>query len=206
LSLGVASLDEYVDARLIDAPPIPELLERLRGVTAPGLAFHDAIVLTPEDPPISSIVTAADYVVALPEAVVRELGGLDALDALLSALLAKSEAIVMRDMSGIGKRVDVRRFLRSVTRGGDDSRRALEQGGLVGASVPLDVTIAMGPTGSCKVSEVVEALAGRPLSHLAVRRALHAGAGTPFELLPHRRVRPAPAAVPDVPLTVASAE
>jgi len=206
LSLGVASLDEYVDARLIDAPPIPELLERLRAVTAPGLAFHDAILLTPDDPPISSIVTAADYVVALPVAVVRELGGVDALEALIPALLARSEAVVMRDMSGIGKRIDVRRFLRSVSIGGDASRRTLEQGGLVGAAVPLDVTIEMSPNGSCKVSEVVEALAGRPLSHLSVRRALHAGAGTPFDLLPHRRVRPVVAAVPTVPRTVASAE
>jgi radical SAM family uncharacterized protein/radical SAM-linked protein len=206
LSLGVASLDEYVDARLIDAPPIPELIERLRSVTAPGLAFHAAIELTPDDPPISSIVTAADYVVALPDHVVRELGGLEALEALIPALLARSEAVVTRDMSGIGKRIDVRRFLRSVSIGGDASRRTLEQGGLVGAAVPLDVTIEMSPNGSCKVSEVVEALAGRPLSHLSVRRALHAGAGTPFDLLPHRRVRPQVPAVPTVPMTVASAE
>jgi radical SAM family uncharacterized protein/radical SAM-linked protein len=206
LSLGVASLDEYVDARLIDAPPIAELLERLRGVTAEGLAFHDAIELTPDDPPISSIVTSGDYVVALPEAIVLELGGRAALDSLIHALLAKTEAIVMRDMSGIGKRVDVRRFLRSCTLGNDTSRAVLEQAGLVGASVPLDVTIEMGPNGSCKVSEVVEALAGRPLSHLSVRRALHAGAGTPFDLLPHRRVRPSPPVVPAVSMPAASAE
>jgi radical SAM family uncharacterized protein/radical SAM-linked protein len=206
LSLGVASLDEYVDARLIDAPPIPELLERLRGVTAPGLAFHDAILLSSDDPPISSIVTAADYVVALPEHVVRELGGLDALARLMEALLAKTEAVVMRDMSGIGKRIDVRRFLQSCALGSETSRAVLEQAGLVGASLPLDVTIGMGPNGSCKVSEVVEALAGRPLSHLAVRRRLHAGAGTPFDLLPHRRVRPVAVVVPTVTMTVAGAE
>jgi radical SAM family uncharacterized protein/radical SAM-linked protein len=206
LSLGVASLDEYVDARLIDAPPIPELLERLRSVTAPGLAFHDAIQLSNDDPPISSIVTRADYVVALPLHVVAELGGVSALPQLIDALLAKSEAIVMRDMSGIGKRVDVRRFLISCAPGNETSSSVLEQAGLVGASLPLDVTIGMGPNGSCKVSEVVEALAGRPLSHLAVRRRLHAGSGTPFDLLPHRRVRPAIPAVPNVPMTVASAE
>jgi radical SAM family uncharacterized protein/radical SAM-linked protein len=206
LSLGVASLDEYVDARLIDAPPIPELLERLRSVTAPGLAFHDAIQLSNDDPPISSIVTRADYVVALPLHVVAELGGVSALPQLIEALLAKSEAIVMRDMSGIGKRVDVRRFLISCAPGNETSSSVLEQAGLVGASLPLDVTIGMGPNGSCKVSEVVEALAGRPLSHLAVRRRLHAGSGTPFDLLPHRRVRPAIPAVPNVPMTVASAE
>jgi radical SAM-linked protein len=206
LSLGVASLDEYVDARLIDAPPIPELLERLRSVTAPGLAFHDAIQLSNDDPPISSIVTRADYVVALPLHVVAELGGASALPQLIEALLAKSEAVVMRDMSGIGKRIDVRRFLISCAPGSEASRSVLEQAGLVGASLPLDVTIGMGPNGSCKVSEVVEALAGRPLSHLSVRRRLHAGSGTPFDLLPHRRVRPAIPAVPSVPMTVASAE
>jgi hypothetical protein len=151
-------------------------------------------------------VTAADYVVALPEAIVAELGGRDVLDALIQALLARTEAVVMRDMSGIGKRIDVRRFLRSSAIGGDASRAVLEQAGLVGASLPLDVTIAMGPSGSCKVSEVVEAFAGRPVPHLSVRRALHAGAGTPFDLVPHRRVRPVAAPVPTVPMTVAGAE
>ena len=64
--------------------------------------------------------------------------------------------------------------------------------------MPLDVTIATGPTGSAKVSEVVEALFGAPLEHLGVRVALFAGATSPLELLPHRRIRAtaAPAVTP----------
>ncbi len=190
LSLGVASLYEVVDARLIDAPPLAELVERLARVTPPGLAFCDAVELEPGDPPISAIVTAADYVVALAPTAFHELGGAEGLSELVERLLAKSEAPVRRDIGGVGKIVDVRRFLTAIAPGGDAARGVLERAGIVGHAVPLEITVAMGPTGSAKVAEVVEALVGRPLGHLAVRSRLWAGGGTPFDLLLHRRVRP----------------
>jgi len=195
LSLGVASLAEYVDVRLIDAPPVPELLARLRTVSAPGLAFRQALALTPDDPPISSIVTAADYGVALAAPVLRELGGEEGLARAIEHLLAKGAAPVRRDVGGVGKMVDVRRFLLALAPGGQECRLALENAGIVGGVFALELTIAITPTGSAKVAEVLEALAGRPVEHLAVRRALRAGAGTPFDLGLFRRVRP-PLAVP----------
>jgi radical SAM-linked protein len=197
LSLGVASLAEYVDARLIDAPPIFELLARLASVTAPGLAFRDAIELVPGDPPISSVVTAADYVVALAAPVVAELGGLEGLTLLVERLLEKTEAPVRRDVGGIGKVVDVRRYLLGLRPGGDAARETIERAGLVGTTLPLELSIAITPTGSAKVSEVLEALVGQKLEHLAVRRALRAGSGTPFDLALFRRARAvAPALTP----------
>jgi hypothetical protein len=51
----------------------------------------------------------------------------------------------------------------------------------------LEATLAIGQSGSAKVSEVVEALFGRALPHLAVRAALFAGGGTPFDLEPFRK-------------------
>jgi radical SAM family uncharacterized protein/radical SAM-linked protein len=192
LSLGVASLDEYVDARLIDAPPPAELVARLAGATPPGLRFLDAITLGTDDPPVSSIVTAARYVVGLAGPCVRELGGAAGVAAKIQALLAKTEATVRRDISGLGKIIDVRRYLQELALGGDAELATLERAGIVGALLPLAITIAITPTGSAKVAEVVEALAGGPVEHLSVRVGLVAGLGTPLELEPHRRVRPAP--------------
>jgi radical SAM-linked protein len=190
LSLGVASLDEYVDARLIDAPECSELVERLRSVASPGLAFTDAVELGKDDPAVSTIVTAARYVIAFAERSLEAFGGSSTLPERIQAFLARSEARVRRDVSGVGKIVDVRSFVRAMALGGNASHDAIARAGIVGRVVPIDVTIAIGPTGSTKVSEVVEALLGAPHDHLGVRVALVAGVGSPLDLLPNRRVRP----------------
>jgi len=189
LSLGVTSLDEYVDTKLIDAPPCSELVERLRAVSAPGLAFTGAIELTKEDPNVSTIVTGARYVIAFAERTLAPLGGQRVLAEKIGEFLARSEAKVRRDVSGVGKMIDVRHFVKAMSLGDDASLEAIARAGIVGSTVPLEVTIAISPNGSSKVSEVVEALFGAPLEHLGVRVALLAGASSPLELAPHRRER-----------------
>ena len=195
MSLGVASLDEYVDVKLIDAPSPEELVARLQGVSALGLRFVSAVPLEPEDPTVSSVVTGAHYVIALADKVVDEHGGVAALAARVSTLLAKSEAKLRRDISGVGKIVDVRRFLQALAVGGDAALEKLSAAGIVGRMVPLELTLGISPSGSAKVSEVVEALFEKPLPHLAVRVALLAGAGTPLDLSLFRRPAREPAAV-----------
>jgi radical SAM-linked protein len=190
LSLGVASLDEYVDVKLIDAPSPEELVARLASVTAAGLRFVSAVPLVAEDPAVSSVVTGARYVIALAETVVAEHGGHAALAERIAALLAKSEAKLRRDISGVGKIVDVRRFLQTLAFGGDLASDQLRAAGIVGRAQPLELTLAISPAGSAKVSEVVEALFGQAVPHLAVRVALLAGAGTPLDLELFRRVPP----------------
>jgi radical SAM-linked protein len=198
LSLGVASLDEYVDVKLIDAPGEEELIARLAEATSGGLRFLGAVPLENEDPAVSSIITGARYVVALPRTVVAAQGGVAALEARIAALLAKPEAKLRRDIGGVGKIVDVRRFIVELGLGGDAAHALLDAAGVVGSLVPLEVTIAISPNGSAKISELIEVLFGQALPHLAVRVALLAGAGTPFELLPHRRIVPPPRPKQDV--------
>ncbi|HEX6764110.1 MAG TPA: TIGR03960 family B12-binding radical SAM protein, partial [Polyangiaceae bacterium] len=189
LSLGVASLDEYVDARLIDAPPLSELVERLRDSAAPGLAFTDAVELSLGDPAISTMVTAARYVIAFAERTLDALGERERVDERIASFLVRTEARVRRNVSGVGKIIDVRRFVSAVSRGGDASHAALARAGIVGKTLPIEVTIAIGPTGSAKVSEVVEALFEAPIEHLGVRVEMLCGATTPLDLAPHRRAR-----------------
>jgi radical SAM family uncharacterized protein/radical SAM-linked protein len=192
LSLGVASLDEYVDVKLIDAPSGDELVAQLAQVTSSGLRFLAAIPLEPGDPAVASVVTGARYVVALARDVLAARGGEVALLERIEALLARSEAVVRRDVGGVGKLVDVRKYLRALRLGGDAARADLAAAGIVGSVVPLELELAITPTGSAKVSEAVEALFGEAVPHLGVRAALLAGAGTPLDLALHRRPPRAP--------------
>ncbi len=193
LSLGVASLEEYVDAKLIDAPPLDELLALLARGAAGGLRFTAIKPLTSDDPAVASIVTGARYVIALSRDVVDELGGPGVVAERARELLEKSEAKVRRNIEGVGKIVDVRRFLLALEPGGADAEQHLAEAGVLGRLVPLEVTLAISQSGSAKVSEVVEALFGRTLPHLAVRTVLLAGAGTPLDIeLFRRRPRETP--------------
>ena len=59
LSLGVASLDEYVDVSLIDPPSPDLLLERLNAAAPGGLRFTAAQRLAPKTPSISAGIIGA---------------------------------------------------------------------------------------------------------------------------------------------------
>ncbi len=195
LSLGVASLDEHLDAKLIDAPPAEELLRRLSAVSSLGLRFIEARELGPTDPSLARILTGARYVIAFnQEALLACLGG-DTLQARIDALMAADEAIVRRTIKGIGKNVNVRRHLRSLRPGGDAACSALQRAGIVGRTLPLEAEVTMDPSGAAKITEIVEALLGTNVPHVAVRSALLAGGdGRPSDLARHRPA-PTPLAV-----------
>jgi radical SAM family uncharacterized protein/radical SAM-linked protein len=183
LSLGVASLDEYLDVRLLDAPDADELVARLKPVTGQGLRFVAATQLADGDPNVSAIITAARYVVALASPALTSIGGRDGLTALVQAFLEKTEHRVRRDVGGVGKIIDVRRFVQAARLGGAAEHDLLERAGLVGSFVPLELTISVGATGSAKVAEVIEAIVGEPhFPHRAVRTALIAGTSTPLDV------------------------
>jgi radical SAM-linked protein len=173
LSLGVASLDEYLDIKLIGAPEPTELVERLNAVAAGGVRFVAAERLSPGEPSLGSTITAARYVIALAEDAVDALGGVTVLAQRVSAFLAQPEARVMRKIDGIGKIVDVRRLVTDLRIGGIRARAALAEAGVVGRAVPLEATIQISQTGSAKVSELMEALLGdAKFPHVALRSAL----------------------------------
>jgi len=192
LSLGIASLGEYVDVKIDGARGLPvadlgELVARLNACTEPGLEWTRAALLGAEDPSISKVIGRADYVVGVPHGVLAELGLGDpaALAAHVAARLeqAGSGALtVLRDIEGIGKKVDVGRYLRSarVGEGGDD----LQAAGVLGRLVPIALEVAVTPEGTAKASEVIEALLGaRELPIRIVRTALLGPGGTsPFDL------------------------
>jgi radical SAM-linked protein len=181
LSLGVASLDEYADVKLIDAPPVEELVARLEAHASGGLRFLGARLLEQQDKGVSAVITAARYLLALPESVVRERGGVAFVEQAIAEFLAKPELIIRRNIDGLGKKVDVRRFVRGLSVGADAERAELSRAGLLGELLPLVAVVELGPTGSAKAAEVVEALFGPGFPHKAVRVALLAGQLSPLD-------------------------
>jgi radical SAM family uncharacterized protein/radical SAM-linked protein len=188
LSLGVASLDEYMDVALIDAPAPEELLERLNRAASGGIAFKSVVPLSNNDRVITTIISGARYVIALAESALTELGGVSALERAIAELMAKTEVKLRRDVEGVGKFVNVRQFVQEMRVGDSESQALLQRAGLIGRMVPVDVTIEIGQRGSAKVAEVVEALLGiKDFPHRGVRSALLAGAGTPQDLELHKK-------------------
>ncbi len=193
LSLGVASLDEYLDVGLVDPPTPDQLLARLQTATSGGLRFVAVQRLEAKDPSVSAIVNAGRYVIAFAEKSLAALGGSAGLALRIQEFMARSTHIVRRDIDGIGKMVDVRRFTGSLALGGTEADDALSRAGLIGALIPVELTLLFSQSGSAKVTEVVEAITGeRGFPHHAVRVALLAGATTPLDVAAFRRPPPTP--------------
>jgi radical SAM-linked protein len=190
LSLGVASLDEYLDVRLSGAPGEDELVERLNRVTAGGIRFEGAARLGDDDPRLSAIIDGARYAVALSRPALADLGGLGGFSDRLAEFRSAEHARVRRSIEGIGKIVDVKQFCTLVTLDADEARDAIERAGIVGQLVALLVDVRITPQGSAKISEVVEAVTGSgSFPFKAVRVALLGKGVSPMDLAAHRRDR-----------------
>jgi radical SAM-linked protein len=170
LALGTASLDERFDCRLSDAPGAGDLVLRLNRAASDGLRFLSAERLGDAAPAIGRAAVGGRYVIAFAEAALADVGGRGALEARLAGFLDARRVEVRRDVKGIGRTIDVRSFVRDARIGGEAAAHAVARAGIVGRVVPLEVTIALGPRGSAKIVEVVEALLGdAAFPHVAVR-------------------------------------
>jgi radical SAM family uncharacterized protein/radical SAM-linked protein len=210
LSLGVASLGEYVDVKLVadgavDFAALPALLTE---ASVDGIEFFAAYELGAQDPKLSQLIHEAEYVVGLPRATLAQLGLHD--EAGLQALIETRRAgdlRTRRDVDGIGKWIDVGRYLVDATVG--EGADALASGGIVGELVPLRVILQITPSGSAKISETLDTLLGVPdLPARVVRTGLFwrtpAERGTPLDLDAARRMRLA--AVPEASAEVAQSD
>jgi radical SAM-linked protein len=194
LSLGVASLGEYLDVRLSGAPSPAELVERLNRVSSDGLAFSAAALLGPNDPRISGVIDGAEYVVALARGALTGIGGEAGLSERIARFEAAESVRVRRSIEGIGKIIEVKAFVVRVDVGGPAASETLGRAGIVGKVVPLSVSTRITQTGSVKIAEVIEALTGDArFPFKAVRAALTGRGGSPMDLPLYRRVQPAPA-------------
>jgi radical SAM family uncharacterized protein/radical SAM-linked protein len=157
LSLGIASLDEYVDIDLLDPPDGLEIVRRLGLGCSVGLRFLEASALTREAPTLGASIVGADYVLAFPEA---SIGAGETLSALVNGFMQREEITVKRVTKGLGRKIDVRRFVQRLAVGDQDALESVRRAGIAGRLTTLVTSVALGPTGSVKPAEIVEALFG----------------------------------------------
>ncbi|WP_437479711.1 TIGR03960 family B12-binding radical SAM protein [Sorangium sp. So ce1014] len=221
LSLGVISLDEYVDLRLerdLDPAALDALVASMSAASPRGLAFRGAVKLGPEDPALSKLIAGARYALAFARSAIG--GDAEAfLAARCSAVLSAASLPIRREIDRLAKMVDVRQYLVRAEVGGPDVLSALARAGLVGDLVAVEVEVDIRGSGAVKSSEVAAVIAGEPGEapgaitpppHRAVRlqlfgRAAPAGsaAGERFSLFDldrARRVKSAPERAPSLAL------
>jgi radical SAM-linked protein len=160
LSLGVPSLDEFVDATLLDPPRREELLARLKEATSSGLVFEDAGRLPERAPTLSKTIGAGRYALVVPRSLVDEIGGTSEIEARIVRFLSETSVFLMRQVDRAKKRVDVRKHVISIGFGDSTLVEYCRKAGLLGEFLPLDVLIAISPEGSSKATEVGLALFG----------------------------------------------
>ncbi len=174
LSLGVASLCEVVDVKIaadLDVAHVAHvaaLLDDLSAASQPGLRFVGAARLETGWPSVAKVLDAARYAVGIPGSVVVAMGGESWVrDRVAGA--AGRDLTVVRRIDGIGKKVDVARFLRSIKVGTPTAAAGLARAGTVGSLLALDVDVEVGNAGGVKVTEVIEAVFREDLSCSSAR-------------------------------------
>jgi radical SAM family uncharacterized protein/radical SAM-linked protein len=177
LGLGIPSLGELLDVKLAEEVDPDGLVRRLNAVTLDGIDFLGAVRLGEADRSLGRVLGVASYAARLP--VPADAGALvsrfEAAEP-LSVLRAASRTSG-RGASGIGRRVDVRRSLRSVQL---PSAAVLDRLGRAldwppERVVAFDLTVS--GEGSARPYEVIEALAGEEVADATsfARLALAAG-------------------------------
>ncbi|HSC89251.1 MAG TPA: TIGR03936 family radical SAM-associated protein, partial [Polyangiaceae bacterium] len=190
LALGVASLDEYLDISLIGAPSAGELVERLNQVATHGLRFVAGARLDSTDKPLSKVIDEARYVVGVSARALSD-AGIPPLEQLLTEFLAADERVVLRDTQGIKRKIDARASVLSLRPHDDELLGQLRSAGIVGEVHCFEVALGVGPQGSVRLLELMEALTGRTgVPYVAVRSAMIGQGRRPLELEAHKKPEP----------------
>jgi radical SAM-linked protein len=214
LSLGVASLAEVLDVKLIVDGELlaDELAESLTRMSPEGLVFKRGLALRMHDPSIAKVIDGARYAVGIPKKALESIGGEARLRAEVERVLAtESLPVIRRFERGLAKSVDVKRFLRGLSVGDARAARFLEEARVAGDLVPLLADVAILGDGGVKIAEVMEALfpetgnarrggsgvvTPEAVPYHAVRAELglahEGGYVTPLDLAKVRELRPPP--------------
>ncbi len=171
LSLGVMSLDEFIDVRIDREIEPNEWLAALTEVAPEGLAFTGGRRIAPGEGTIAHAIDNARYAIVFASSVLADKGGKAWLEAQVEAFRKRAEHTTIRKIEGVGKKIDVRAFVRALAVDCEEGRAAVERAGLVGELSVVLVDIAVLDRGSAKVSEVAEAIAPG-IAHRAIRVSL----------------------------------
>jgi radical SAM family uncharacterized protein/radical SAM-linked protein len=202
LALGIASVGEFIDVKLIDPPEPGDLVRRLNEVAAQGVEFLGAAFLDESDPGLSKIVDEARYVFGVATEVLRDRAPdrepEETLRAMIEEFHARPEVLVVRDAKGIKRNVDVRAGTTELRLGGPEEYAALERAGVVGSLLTFCVRVPLSSDGAVRPREIIEALGGKDLPFVALREGLIAKGTSPLELSAHKKVKASPAPTPEL--------
>jgi len=175
LSVGVLSLAEVVDIKLVADIDPAALLEEMNEMAALGLVFRDGVTLGPEDAGITKILSGARYLLAFARSAIAAQGGEKWLADGVERLLAASEWKVRREIEGLAKYVDVRSFVTGARLGGAEALGETARAGLLGDLAVVELDVKLLGSGGVKATELAEAITGEQgFPHRAVRAALYA--------------------------------
>ncbi|HKQ71106.1 MAG TPA: TIGR03936 family radical SAM-associated protein, partial [Polyangiaceae bacterium] len=174
LSLGVVSLAEFVDVKVMSEFDPSQVLDEMTAAASEGLVFRAGVRLGPEDAGITKIVSGARYVLAFARSALADMGGEAWLGEHLDAFLATSELKVRREIEGLAKYVDVRSFVTGARMGDartlEDTRRA----GILGDLAVVEFDVKILGSGGVKTIELAHAITGdASFPHRAIRTALY---------------------------------
>ncbi len=179
LSLGTASLAEYVDVKLRERDFSNDCLERLFELAQPSaeanVVLTEARILGPHDASISRVVDEAVYVAGVPRMMLAELGlrSAEEIDTHVRARAADPALYLERKTKRATKQIRFAEAVADVLPGVGEA--PLEQAGLAGDLVPISMSIPFRPDGTPKPSEAIHALFGTEDLHArVVRQALWA--------------------------------
>jgi len=206
LSLGVMSLDEYADLRLsaeLDQATLDRLMTEMSEKSPMGFTFRGAVRLGSDDPGITKLIAGARYIIAFARGALP-CGPASAeawLAARCEATMRATELPFRREIDGIGKVLDVRRYLARAELAGPEAIAALGRAGLSGDLVAIDVDCTITGSGAVKCAEVAAVIAGEGEGappHRALRLELYgedaAGRFSPLELGRGKKPKAQPAA------------
>jgi radical SAM family uncharacterized protein/radical SAM-linked protein len=178
LSLGVLSLDEFADIRLdrdMTQPELDELVIQMSKLSPSGLTFRGAVRLGAEDPAVSKLIAGARYLLAFARSSVETAPGVSVEEHLArraAEAMAATTLPFRREIEGIGKVLDIRAYLMRAEVAGPEAFAYLEQAGLRGDLVALDVDCRILGSGAVKAAEVAAVIGGDGLNvpaHRSVR-------------------------------------
>jgi radical SAM-linked protein len=172
LPLGVMSLDEYVDVRLAGDIDLAELCARMNDASPSGLTFLGARRLSATEPAISKLVHGARYLFAFASSLWDDAQPPPDLGERCQALLAAEHLEVQRRVKGIGRRIDLRGYLRRLAplpRAFADT--LLARAGITGRMSCVEAEVNITPNGAARPSEIAQLLFGGDASppHRCVR-------------------------------------
>jgi radical SAM-linked protein len=175
LSVGVLSLSEFVDVKLLADLDPKDILDDMNDASAVGLTFRGGVALGPEDAGITKILTGARYLLVFARSALIDVGGDAWLGDQVARFLAAQEWKVRREMDGLAKYVDVRSFVTGARLGDGGARAEAAEAGFLGDLAIVEVDVKLLGSGGVKATEIAEAITGDPaFPHRAIRAAMFA--------------------------------